>query len=61
MVQLIADKTNTKIQHVKDNLSGCYKTSGKNTFIHSHDQCKLCAFIGFLLYTSGLLAQPMHT
>ena len=60
MVQLIVDKANTKLQHVKRNLPAYYNKSNKNTFICLLDQRKVYAFTG-LLYASGLLGQSMHT
>ena len=60
MPQLIVDKTNTKIQHVKDILPAYYNKSNKNTFIHPLDQGGFYAFIG-LLYARGLFVQSMHT
>ena len=59
MVQLIFNKTNTKIQHVKDNVPAYYNKSNKNTFICPLDQRELYVFIG-LLYARGLLGQSMH-
>lgn len=54
MVQLFVDKTNTKIQHIKNNLPTYYSKSDKNTVIQPLDQREFHAFIG-LLYARGLL------
>ena len=60
MVQLIVEKTNTKIQNVKDDLPAYYNKSDKSTFIRPVDQCEFYAFIS-LLYVRGLCGQSMHT
>ena len=60
MVQLIVEKTNTKIQNVKDDLPAYYNKSDKSTFIRPLDQCEFYTFIS-LLYVRGLCGQSMHT
>lgn len=57
MVELIVKHTNTKIQHVLDNLPDHRLRSC--TYIRLLTHCELYAFIG-LLYARGLLGQSMH-
>ena len=60
MVQLIVDKINTKIKHIKDNLPAYYNKSDKITFIRPFDQREFHAFIS-LFYACGHFGQSMHT
>ena len=59
MVELIVKHTNSRIQHVQDNLPKYYARTNKNTFIRPLTHREFYAFIG-LLYAQGLLGQSMH-
>ena len=60
MVQLIINRTNAKIEYVRDNLPPYYNKSNKNCFVYPLDEREFYAYIG-LLYARGLLGQSMHT
>ena len=59
MVELIVKHTNSRIQHVQDNLPEYYARTNKNTYIRPLTHREFYAFIG-LLYARGLLGQSMH-
>ena len=59
MVELIVKHTNSRIQHVQDNLPEYYARTNKNTYIRPLTHCEFYAFIS-LLYARGLLGQSMH-
>ena len=59
MVELIVKHTNSRIQHVQDNLPEYYARTNKNTYIRPLTHREFYAFIG-LLYARGLLRQSMH-
>ena len=54
MVELIVKHTNSRIQHVQDNLPEYYVRTNKNTYIRPLTHREFYAFIG-LLYARGLL------
>ena len=58
MVELVVKHTNTKIQHVQDNLPEYYRL-GNSTFVRPLNHQEFYAFVG-LLYARGLLGQSMH-
>ena len=59
MVELLVKHTNSRIQHVQDNLPEYYARTNKNTYIRPLTHHEFYAFIG-LLYARGLLGQSMH-